>query len=112
MAKSIRFVRNVISESDYDETPDKAYISLDENLVKRILMLSRKAKKLGVYKITEFDYTPTFRPDTRLEYLCLNVMADGFFWDGCIKHTSVSLETDYITIEDLKAKIALKGQSK
>lgn len=106
MAKTIRFVREVRTVSDYGEIPERAYITLDVGQVKRILRLSEQVRKLGVYKIVEFDYTPTFRPDARIEYLCLNVTEDGFFWDGGIKHTSVMFETKEISIEELRGKNA------
>ena len=115
--KTARFVQDVHCQDDYASAPGKATIVLDEAAAKRILKLSKAAKRLGVYKIVDWDGTPTYHGkdgDTgeawRLECATLNVTDDDFLYDAILKHTNIVIETESIRIEDLLKKFPqLKG---
>lgn len=116
MAKSIRFVREVRCGDEYaDVRPDKAHITVSPELAKRILSLAKEVKRLGVYKVVEFDYTPDWKeqgvkePDWSIDCVTLNVTDEGFFWDAYIKHTNILLETERVTLADLKKKMRGAG---
>ena len=116
MAKSIRFVREVFCHDEYADTrPDKAHITVSPELAKRILTLAQAVKKLNVYKVVEFDYTPKWKeqgvkdPDWHVDCVTLNVTNDDFFWDGYIKHTNIAIESANITLAELKKKMGRAG---
>ena len=116
-AKTARFFRDVYCNDEYtDSRPDKATIVIDERLARRILKFARLVKRLGVYQIQEFDYTPDWyesgvqEPDWRLDCVTLDVADDHFKWTGLIKHTSIEVSTNAIYIKDLLKKFPhLKG---
>ena len=112
-----RFIRKVTTSNEYvDSRPDKATIDIDERLAKRILRLARQVKRLGVYKISEFDYTPDYletgvkNPDWHVDCVILEVSDDHFHWSALIKHTNIELLTQAIYIKELLKKFPnLKG---
>ena len=112
-----RFKRNVFCNDEYCDTrPDKVTIDIDEKLARRILRLNKAVIRLGVYQIQEFNYTPDFReagvkvPDWRLDCVILEVSDCIFRWTALIKHTSIEVFIDGISITELLKKFPqLKG---
>jgi len=117
MTLKAKFIRGVSCMDEYcDNRPDKVTIEIDERRARRILRYSRLVKRLGVYQITEFDYTPHFRetgvrkPDWSVDCVILEVSNDHFHWLALIKHSSIELLTQAITIKSLLKKFPqLKG---
>jgi hypothetical protein len=106
-----RFIREVTTSHEFCDTrPDQATIDIDERLAKRILRLNKAVKRLGVYQITEFDYTPDWaetgikEPDWRVDCSILEVSDDHFHWSALIKHTNIELLTNAIYIKELLKK--------
>jgi len=116
-AKTARFIREVTTGHEFcDSRPDKATVTIDERFAKRILRLAKLVKRLGVYQITEFNYTPDFyetgvkEPGWTLDCVILEVSDDHFHWSALIKHTSIEVLTTAIYIKDLLKKFPhLKG---
>jgi hypothetical protein len=115
--KTKRFVRTVYTTDDcYDNHPDKAYITIHETLAKRILRFNKEVLRLKAYKMVEFNYTVKWKetgvkePDWRVDCCTLNVSDIDFRWDCYLKDTNILLETDSISIANLrKAFPHLKG---
>lgn len=106
-----KFIREVHCCDEYCDTrPDKVVIAIDERLAQRILKLARQVKRLDVYKIVQFDYTPDWKetgvknPDWHVDCVTLDVTNDNFHWSSYIKHTNILLETEGISIKDLIKK--------
>ena len=107
----VRFIRDTFCGHEFcDSRPDKATIDIDERFAKRILRLAREVKRLGVYKISEFNYTPDFhetgfkKPSWTLDCVILEVSDDHFHWSALIKHTDIEVLTNAIYIKDLERK--------
>jgi hypothetical protein len=112
--KGIKFDLEVnVFDECFDERPDKAVVEITRPLAKRILQLAAAAKKLKVYKICEFDYTPEFfiegdngefteMLDFRVDAETLEVEEERFRWAGSIKNTSIGWETGSISIVSME----------
>lgn len=94
------------SDEYFDDHPENVSIKLTRDDAAHILFLSQEVKRLGVYKIVEWDGTPnwTGSKEYRVECETLNVNDTDFHYDCIPKHTSVILETEGIYIKDLKKR--------
>lgn len=108
--------------SEFDHGPEVAVVEITPVLDARIRQLTTAAKGLGVYKITEFNWSPDFflrdyaaeddggpiafrEPEDedesyacRVECVTLNVTPDDYYWSGYVKHTNIRWETESIPL--------------
>lgn len=107
----------VHTDDEYATVPDYCEIELSDKQLARIKELAAEVKRLGVYKIVEFDYIdrfleedydseggpPVFREpeDFRVECTCINIVDDHIFWDGYIKHTGIVWDTEWVRLDQL-----------
>ena len=108
MAKTTTEFRVPVHCTDefFDVYPERVSIKLAREDAAHILFLNQEVKRLGVYKIVEWDGTPNWEGSKgyRVECGTLNVNDTDFHYDCIPKHTSVILETEGIYIKDLKKK--------
>jgi len=102
-----------------DDTATIAQVEITPERARRILVLQKAVKELGVFEITEFNYTarwlkgayvndpPEARKEQHLEEVtcecnCLVVSDDYFKWTAFLKHTSVEMKTDLVKISEVE----------
>lgn len=116
-----KFIVQVHANAEYahDFAPEFASIEVSDELAKKIRKMQTAVKKLGVYCMEDFDYTPTFHLveefpedgvpkreellpwDGKAEIETLRVTDKEFQWTAQVKHTSIMFETEPIDIEEL-----------
>ena len=101
---------DVCCTNEHAEYPIKAAITLDKKQVARIRKLAKTVKRLKVYCIEEFDYTPEWQDDEgnesdcRIDCAMLKVTDDSFQWRAYLKHVdNAELSTDSIGLDVLDA---------
>ena len=104
---------------EWTTDPTHAVVRITRDLAKRILKLSATVRKLKVYCIEEFDYTPDMKVASgeyekpKLKDLKewaegsndasrIHVTDDSVNWVSYIKHTDVELSTDHISMKELR----------
>lgn len=94
------------SDEYFDDHPEQVSIKLTRADAAHILFLSNEVKRLGVYKIVEWNSTPNWEGAKKYSVECgtLNVDDTDFHYDCFPRHTSVTLETEGIYIKDLKKR--------
>jgi len=116
------FIRDVrVCDESFDEAASHALISISPEQYTMIKKAQRFLKKLDGYSVSIFDYTPEYmdsnddskttdqltpddltpNEDMILECLELKITADDIFWSGSIKHTTVEVFTESISIKEL-----------
>ena len=92
------------------DTPDYAVIELNTASIKRIKKLAQAVKDLKVTYIEEFDNRAELKTgepddltdwDGRSECDMLKVSCDDFHYNGIIKHTNITWETEGISLKEL-----------
>ena len=109
MTKKFTRTVPVHAPSESWDSPDYAVIELDTAAIKRIKQLARAVKDLKVAYIEEFDNTADLKtgdPDNltdwgRSECNMLKVSEEDFHYNGILKHTDITWETEGIPLKDL-----------
>jgi len=105
------FKRKIMCSDDYYNHPDTMTVDISKEDAERILMLSKEVKRLKIYKIVDFDYSPEFSksgvddPDWRMDCVTINITDREFFYRANIKHTNVDVESEGIRIVTLKKRM-------
>lgn len=104
-------IKEVYCHDEYvDDKPTAADVDIDLSFINRVLLLNKTVKKLKVYKISEFDFSPEWLTedeerdvpwDGSIDVLTLDVTDNELHWSGYIKHTGILIETAGIPISDL-----------
>jgi hypothetical protein len=100
------------------DDPDAAEVSLDGRYLRRIQDQAAIVKKLKAYHLSFFDYSPNFMKikdddelslDSKLEDCNANIdcvllnISEGYFgWHGYIKNSNISVETDDLSLEEVR----------
>jgi len=117
--ESTHLVKTVVLNEYASDTPSHARIVIDRKMRNRIAKLQAAVRKLKVYEISEWDYTPEYLtgPDDGeegdyspwesgssgcMDSLTMRVQDDGVYWHGFVKHTDLMVETERIDIKELK----------
>jgi hypothetical protein len=129
----LEYTTTVHIGNDYaDDVPSHAVIELEIGMIRRILFLQKTCKKINVYKISEFDYTPSFKIEAddgiagspsgvdlrtskpglenwegAIDGLVLEVETDCFRWHGYIKHTDIEVSTESISSPEFKENLSV-----
>lgn len=112
-----KLILSVSDSSDFFEAADYAVIELTAEMIARIRKLSEAVRTLGVYRVSEFDYSCAFMNadydqwesgkvplkeyQVRTECNLLNVTDNGFYWSGLYRHTDIRWSTDTVYLSDL-----------
>ena len=107
-------VKTVVLSEYADDVPSHARITIDNKLLSRIMQLHDAVKKLKAFYIADMDYTPDYMVKTdddepleswesgSMESVTLRVTESTVYWHGYVKHTDFQIETESITIKELK----------
>jgi len=88
-----------------DDYPSKVSVTLDKNAAAHILFLANEVKRLGIYKLIEWDGTPDWeKDDFRPECQALNVTDEYFYYDCFPKHCNIAVETATIPLKKLRQR--------
>lgn len=106
--ESLRLLNvQVLSDADVMDAPTLAAVSLSPRLIARIRALAAAVAELDCYCIEDFDYSPEYYgssdEDPSIDTCRLVVTRTDFWWEGMIKHTSVSIQTDQLTVAALNS---------
>lgn len=94
----------------FDDGPDVAQVTITKSFINRVIKLNKAVKKLGVYKISEFDCSPDwlykngdeYEPwDDSMDVILCHVTESGVQWDGYVKNTNIQIGTQEIFISEL-----------
>lgn len=112
-----KLILSVSDSSDFFEAADYAVIELSADMIARIRKLSEAVRTLGVYRVSEFDYSCVFMNTDydrwesgkvplkeyqgRTECNLLNITDSGFYWSGLYRHTDIRWSTDTVYLSDL-----------
>lgn len=105
-----------VSHGDWCEL-DVCKVYIDEVFSAHAAKMCSEVRRLGVYKIVEFDgrAIPLIEEEDedgdpilvedhamRLECECANYTDRGVFWSGYVKHSDVRWETGYVPLDRLE----------
>jgi hypothetical protein len=106
----LEYVVDVNIHDAYADGPNAAVIKMSPGLLRRVRSLTKCVKKLKVWQIRDFDYTPEFKfkmeenledEDTSIDTLLLQVTDMSIGWSGYIKHTDVEISTDDLNLKEI-----------
>lgn len=106
------------------DDPDAAEVSLDGRFLRRIQNQAALVKKLKAYHLSFFDYTPEYKRkspegddlsldsklvdcDASIDCVLLNIKEDYFGWHGYFKNTNISVETDDLSLEEVRENLKI-----
>jgi len=114
--KSVEFLLNIYCE-EYMQGPDKAEVTIDKKLFKRIKLLNKKSIELDVFTIRDRNCSPKFLTrdldnsteespvykeyEELFDCLTLEVSKKDAWWSGYFKDSNSVIETSMISIEEL-----------
>lgn len=101
-----RFRVGVHAVSDHlDDHPEEVSVTLSRRDAARILYLAKEVKRLGLYKVVEWDGTPNWEKDGfQPECQALNVTEEYFYYDCFPKHCNIAVETNTIDLKKLRER--------
>lgn len=94
------------------DDPTHAIVSLDWRQLKRIRRLASEVKRLKIWRVSEFDYSPVFVqeadggtlepcPDFRPDGMTQNIDKDGINWVGSIKNTNIEIYVNSLDFSEI-----------
>lgn len=116
----VKIKRDVNVYDEYiDDTPDFAYVEIDEKFIDEIFRLHKVMKENKIDKIANYDYTPEYMlneldengdetgneieaDEFRTECEMLNIIGNSIYWSFLVKHTNAQGEVTGFDIKTLK----------
>lgn len=125
--KQKNYRTDVRTDSEYGKIPEVAVLQIDEAAAKEIVALAGLVNKHGLHKVEKFDWRvnyyshdPEEDPEAAseagdenvvaTECDCLSVSDTDFWYSAYLKHSSVEILTEHLSIHDLASHFGIEFQ--